>query len=171
MKCPYCQIDNDRVIDSRISEEGFAIRRRRICNQCEKRFTTYERVTELDIKVVKKDGARENFKPEKIRQGLERACWKRPIPTDALEQAIFEITQKIYQAADAEIDSQAIGEIVMSQLIEIDDVAYIRFASVYRQFADIHDFVEEVRPILDRNDLKIDSGNDSASKDRSQSAN
>lgn len=157
MKCPYCRVDNDRVIDTRISEEGFAIRRRRICNQCEKRFTTYERVTELDIKVIKKDGARENFKPEKIRQGLERACWKRPIPTGVLEQAIFEITQKIYQAVDSEIESQAIGEIVMNQLIEIDDVAYIRFASVYRQFADIHDFVEEVRPILDRNELKIDS--------------
>jgi transcriptional repressor NrdR len=155
MKCPYCLIDNDRVIDSRISEEGFAIRRRRICNQCDKRFTTYERVTELDIRVIKKDGARENFKPEKIRQGLERACWKRPIPTDRLEEVIFEITQKIYQEAESEIESQQIGEIVMSKLIDLDDVAYIRFASVYRQFADIHDFVEEVRPILDRNDLHI----------------
>ena len=155
MKCPYCQIDNDKVIDSRAGEDGFAIRRRRICVACDKRFTTYERVAELDIRVVKKDGARETFKPEKIRKGLERACWKRPIPTEALERIIVEIVQGVYVHVDSEIDSKQIGEMVMEKLIELDDVAYIRFASVYRQFTDIHDFVEEVRPILTRNQLQV----------------
>jgi transcriptional repressor NrdR len=155
MKCPYCLTDNDRVIDSRVCEDGFSIRRRRACNDCDKRFTTYERVTELDIKVVKKDGTREVFNPEKIRNGLERACWKRPIPTDLLERTILEITQLVYQHSGSEITSHEIGGLVMSKLINIDDVAYIRFASVYRQFTGIHDFVEEVRPILDRNRLFI----------------
>ncbi len=158
MKCPYCQEDNDKVIDSRSGEEGFAIRRRRICVSCDKRFTTYERVTELDIKVVKKDNAREMFRPEKIRRGLERACWKRPIPTDQLERIILEIVQQVYQHNDSEIESHEIGEMVMDKLMDLDDVAYIRFASVYRQFTDIHDFVEEVRPILDRNNLSIQDG-------------
>ena len=151
MKCPFCQIDNDKVIDTRTGEEGFVIRRRRQCVNCDKRFTTYERIAELDIRVVKKDGAREPFRPEKIRLGLERACWKRPIPTDRVEDVFTEIVQEIYMLADSEIISHAIGEMVMEKLIELDDVAYIRFASVYRQFKDIHDFVQGVRPILDRN--------------------
>jgi transcriptional repressor NrdR len=155
MKCPYCQIDNDRVIDSRSSEDSFVIRRRRVCNTCEKRFTTYERVAELDIRVVKKDGAREPFRPEKIRQGMERACWKRPIPTDDLERIIMEIVQGVYMHDDAEIDSQIIGEMVMNKLIDLDGVAYIRFASVYRQFTDIHDFFDEVKPILEKNKIQV----------------
>ncbi len=153
MKCPYCLEDNDRVTDSRVSEDGFAIRRRRICDNCSKRFTTYERVVELDIKVVKKDGSRELFEVEKIRRGLERACWKRPIPTDVVEQAILEIAQQVYQHPESEITSHEIGEMVMSKLIHIDEVAYIRFASVYRQFSGIHDFVEEVQPMLDRGNV------------------
>jgi transcriptional repressor NrdR len=157
MKCPYCQLDNDKVIDSRSGEDGFVIRRRRMCVSCEKRFTTYERVAELEIRVVKKDGSREPFRPEKIRQGLERACWKRPIPTDEVEHVITEIIQGVYMNGKSEIGSQAIGEMVMEKLIELDDVAYIRFASVYRQFRDIHDFFEEVRPILDKNHLHVDS--------------
>lgn len=156
MRCPYCQDDNDRVIDSRSGEEGFVIRRRRLCNSCERRFTTYERIAELDVRVVKKDGAREVFQPEKIRQGIERACWKRPIPTARVEEVISEIVQEVYTIAEQEIDSQQIGELVMEKLIELDDVAYIRFASVYRQFKDIHDFVAEVRPILDRNQLRVE---------------
>ena len=123
MKCPYCQADNDKVVDSRAGEEGYAIRRRRLCVECEKRFTTYERVAELDISVVKKDGARETFKPEKIRKGLERACWKRPIPTEKLEKIILEIVQGVYQHVDSEIESQTIGEMVMEKLIDLDDVA------------------------------------------------
>ena len=155
MKCPYCKTDNDKVVDSRSSEDGYVIRRRRQCQSCDKRFTTYERVAELDLRVVKKDGSREPFRPEKIRKGLERACWKRPIPTDQVEQVIVEIVQEVFSTGGPEIDSQHVGEMVMEKLIELDDVAYIRFASVYRQFKDIHDFVNEVRPILDRNHLKV----------------
>jgi transcriptional repressor NrdR len=150
MKCPFCQSENDKVIDSRSVEEGFAIRRRRQCVQCGKRFSTYERVAELDIRVIKRDGARETLQPKKIRQGLERACWKRPIQTEELEATIIEILQEIFVHADPEIESQEIGEIVMRRLLELDDVAYIRFASVYRQFKDVHDFVDVVRPILER---------------------
>ena len=157
MKCPYCQVDNDKVIDSRSGEDGFVIRRRRMCVSCEKRFTTYERVAELEIRVVKKDGSREPFRPEKIRRGLERACWKRPIPTDRAEQVITEIIQGVYMHGKSELPSEVIGEMVMEKLVELDDVAYIRFASVYRQFRDIHDFFEEVRPILDKNHLHVDS--------------
>ena len=157
MKCPYCQADNDKVIDSRSGEDGFVIRRRRMCVACEKRFTTYERVAELEIRVVKKDGSREPFRPEKIRQGMERACWKRPIPTDQVEAVIMEIVQGVYMHSNSEIDSQIIGEMVMEKLIDLDDVAYIRFASVYRQFTDVHDFMEEVRPILGRNQIRIEN--------------
>ena len=123
---------------------------------CEKRFTTYERVAELEIQVIKKDGSRELFKPQKIRNGLERACWKRPIATDKVEKAIMEIVQGVYVLVGSEVDSQLIGEMVMEKLIELDDVAYIRFASVYRQFRDIHDFFEEVRPILDKHQLHME---------------
>ncbi len=156
MKCPYCQTDNDKVIDSRSGEDGFVIRRRRMCVNCEKRFTTYERVAELEIRVVKKDGSREPFRPEKIRRGLERACWKRPIATDRVEQVVTEIIQGVYMYGKSELASEVIGEMVMEKLVELDDVAYIRFASVYRQFRDIHDFFEEVRPILDKNNLHFD---------------
>ena len=118
MKCPYCQIDNDKVVDSRSSEDGLSIRRRRMCASCEKRFTTYERVGELEIQVIKKDASRELFRPEKIRQGIERACWKRPIATSAVEKAIVEIVQGVYVLAGSEVDSQQIGEMVMEKLIE-----------------------------------------------------
>lgn len=156
MRCPYCRHDNDKVVDSRSSEDGFVTRRRRMCVSCEKRFTTYERVAELDLRVIKKDGAREEFHPDKIRQGLERACWKRPIPTDKLERAIDETIQSVYLLNESEISTRKIGEMIMERLVELDDVAYIRFASVYRQFKDIHDFVAEVRPILDRNQARGD---------------
>ncbi|MCL4158880.1 UNVERIFIED_CONTAM: hypothetical protein GTU68_020473 [Idotea baltica] len=154
MRCPYCQDDNDKVTDSRAGEDGFVIRRRRMCLTCSKRFTTFERVAELDLRVVKKDGSRETFLPEKIRKGIERACWKRPIPTEKVESILMEVVQQIYLHESAEIDSNSIGEMIMDKLIELDDVAYIRFASVYRQFRDIHDFVEEVKPILDRNQIE-----------------
>lgn len=150
MKCPYCQEDNDKVIDSRSGDDGYAIRRRRECLVCSKRFTTFERVVELDIRVVKKGGERERFQPDKIRKGLERACWKRPIPTDEVETAITQIIRDVYSHDSSEIDADEIGRMVMKQLMDLDDVAYIRFASVYRQFKDIHDFVDEVRPMLDR---------------------
>lgn len=154
MRCPYCQDDQDKVTDSRAGEDGFVIRRRRMCLSCSKRFTTFERVAELDLRVVKKDGSRETFQPEKIRKGIERACWKRPIPTEKVESIVMEVVQQIYSYESAEIDSNSIGEMTMDKLIDLDDVAYIRFASVYRQFRDIHDFVEEVKPILDRNQIE-----------------
>ncbi len=150
MKCPFCQTDNDKVIDSRSGEDGFAIRRRRACLNCDKRFTTFERVAEIDIRVVKKDGTREAFDAAKIRNGIERACWKRPIATSQVEQAISNVLQEVYASGDPEIDSRDIGECVMKVLSRIDDVAYIRFASVYRQFKDLNEFFEEVQPILDR---------------------
>ncbi len=126
------------------------IRRRRLCQSCDRRFTTYERVAEVDIRVVKKDRSREPFKADKIRQGVERACWKRPIQTTDVEKVITEIVQEVYQVGDSEIDSDHLGEMVMEKLIELDEVAYIRFASVYRQFKDIRDFVQEVQPMLSR---------------------
>ena len=150
MKCPFCQIDNDKVIDSRSGEDGFAIRRRRACLNCDKRFTTFERVAEIDMRVVKKDGAREDFDVDKIRNGFERACWKRPIPSGKVEEAIAHVVQHVYASGEPEIDSREIGECVMKILSRIDDVAYIRLASVYRQFKDLNEFFEEVQPILDR---------------------
>jgi transcriptional repressor NrdR len=156
MKCPFCRVDNDKVIDSRTSEDGFSIRRRRECQGCNKRFTTYERVAELDMRVVKKDGSRQPFSPDKIRRGLELACWKRPIPTESVERIICEILQDIYLLGDEEIESDRIGEMVMERLFKVDQVAYIRFASVYREFKDVRDFVEEVQPFLYRNSKQRD---------------
>lgn len=144
MKCPFCKVDNDKVIDSRSADDGMLIRRRRHCQNCDKRFSTREQVVEMDIRVVKKDGAREPFSQEKIRRGLETACWKRPIPTDDLESVFLEIVQEIYLHPNSEIESEEIGKLVMEKLIDLDEVAYIRFASVYRQFKDIHDFIDEV---------------------------
>ncbi len=158
MKCPFCQTDNDKVVDSRSSDDGFSIRRRRMCVGCDKRYTTYERIAEIDMRVVKKDESREMFSTEKIRKGIQRACWKRPIETDRVEKVIAEIVEEIYDMGETEMDSEKIGELVMEKLVDLDDVAYIRFASVYRQFKDVHDFVAEVRPILDRNDIRVKSG-------------
>jgi transcriptional repressor NrdR len=155
MKCPYCQTDNDKVIDSRSGEDGYATRRRRHCLSCDKRFTTYERVAELDIRVVKKDDSREIFQPEKIRNGIERACWKRPIATSEVARVIAEVIEGVQQCGNSEIESQEIGAMIMDRLIELDDVAYIRFASVYRQFKDINDFVQGVQPILSRNKIEL----------------
>ena len=111
--------------------------------------------------MVKKDGSRESFQPEKIRKGIERACWKRPIPTEQVERILMDIVQQIYLHESSEIDSDSVGQMVMQKLIELDDVAYIRFASVYRQFRDIHDFVQEVKPILDRNQIETRKKNSS----------
>lgn len=154
MKCPFCQNDNDKVVDSRSGEDGFAIRRRRVCQSCDRRFTTFERVAEIDLMVIKKDGSREPFNSTKVRKGIERACWKRPIATDDVENAITEIVQNVYSHGGSEIDSQLIGEWLMEKLIVLDDVAYIRFASVYRQFKDINEFLEGVQPMLNRSAAK-----------------
>jgi transcriptional repressor NrdR len=148
MKCPFCQVDNDRVIDSRASEDGCAIRRRRQCQACRRRFTTYERVERATIKVVKKDGARVPFDRNKVKQGLEKACWKRPIPVAKLEAIVSEIENHVETNFDSEVESRHLGELVMQHLRKLDQVAYVRFASVYRQFEDAHDFVDELRPML-----------------------
>lgn len=148
MRCPFCQTDNDRVLDSRSSEEGYAIRRRRECMQCKRRYTTYERLEELAIKVIKKDGIREPFSRKKIRLGLARACWKRPLSDDQIDTVVAEIESDVYANFETEIGTQQLGEMVMEYLGRLDQVAYVRFASVYREFKDVHDFVEELEPIL-----------------------
>ena len=152
MKCPFCRCDNDRVIDTRGSGDGFAIRRRRKCLRCSRRFTTFERVEETEMKVVKKGGIRELFDREKIRQGLQRACWKRPISDAQMEDVVTKIEESIYAKFDNEVDTQTLGELVMKHLRELDQVAFVRFASVYREFKDVKDFVEELQPMLKRPD-------------------
>src|SRR4029079_19222076 len=151
MKCPYCRMDNDRVIDSRSSQDGLAIRRRRECTSCGRRFTTYERPEETTIRVIKKDASRVPFDREKMRRGLERACWKRPITTRQIESTAAAIESDVYQHFESEVESRELGEIVMRYLRALDAVAFVRFASVYRQFNDAYDFFEELRPMLTEN--------------------
>ncbi|MHB0959891.1 MAG: transcriptional regulator NrdR [Pirellulaceae bacterium] len=148
MRCPFCREDNDRVIDSRVADDGFSIRRRRHCLRCGRRYTTYERPDEMAIKVVKKDGCREPFRREKIRRGLEQACWKRPISNEQIDGLVADIESDVYAEFESEIDSRTLGELVMVHLKDFDQVAYVRFASVYRDFKDVNDFVEELQPIL-----------------------
>jgi transcriptional repressor NrdR len=148
MKCPYCLVDNDRVLDSRASQDGFAIRRRRECLDCKRRYTTYERIEATTVKIVKKDGTREPFDHAKIKQGLEKACWKRPISDEQLEAIIAAVENELEANFESEVESRLVGELVMQHLRELDEVAYVRFASVYRQFKDVQDFVEELRPML-----------------------
>jgi transcriptional repressor NrdR len=148
MHCPHCGADNDRVLDSRACEDGRAIRRRRSCIQCRERFTTYERVENFDLQVVKKDNVREPFQREKIERGVERACWKRPIPTEVIRQLAAEVEAEVQSDFETEVRSQHIGRLVMERLGAIDQVAYVRFASVYREFKDVADFVAELQPIL-----------------------
>jgi transcriptional repressor NrdR len=147
MRCPFCQHDNDSVRDSRAVEDGRSIRRRRFCHHCKRRFTTFERV-EGSLLVVKKGGEREPFSREKIERGLERACWKRQVPAEAIRQLAAEVESQISEEYELEVPSAHIGEKVMHMLAEVDQVAYVRFASVYRQFKDARDFVDELRPIL-----------------------
>jgi transcriptional repressor NrdR len=152
MKCPYCRVDNDRVTDSRASEDGFAIRRRRECVHCRRRYTTYERIEEQAIKVVKKDGVRVPYEREKMKRGLEKACWKRPISDEQIEAVVTAIESDVYANFEAEVESRYLGELAMQQLRHLDQVAYVRFASVYRDFEDVRDFVEELQPMLEKTD-------------------
>lgn len=147
MFCPHCAADNDRVSDSRACEDGRAIRRRRTCNQCKKRFTTYERVEHYPIQVVKKDGVREPFQREKIERGVERACWKRPISGEEIRKLASQVEADVQQDGEVELPSTLIGRMVMQRLAELDQVAYVRFASVYREFKDVEDFVAELAPL------------------------
>jgi transcriptional repressor NrdR len=141
-------VDNDRVIDSRASEDGFAIRRRRQCLACKRRYTTYERLEEMAVKVVKKGGEREPFSRDKIRDGLAKACWKRPISDEQIAAIVSSVESEIYANFDTEIESQSLGELVMRYLGQLDQVAFVRFASVYREFKDVRDFVDELQPML-----------------------
>jgi len=148
MHCPHCDSDNDRVLDSRACDDGRAIRRRRSCNHCRERFTTYERVENFALQVVKKDGVREPFQREKIERGVERACWKRPVSTEIVRTLASEVEAEVSSDFDTEVPSRHIGRLVMERLGHVDQVAYVRFASVYREFKDVADFVAELTPIL-----------------------
>ncbi len=149
MKCPFCHVDNDRVVDSRASQDGYVIRRRRECLHCRRRYTTFERLEEVTIKVIKKDGSRAPFQREKIKRGLEMACSKRPVSDEQIDAIVTYVEQEINARLDGEIDSREVGEMVMERLRELDQVAYVRFASVYRDFTDAQDFVREVAPMLE----------------------
>ena len=148
MKCPFCgEIDN-KVIDSRLSKDGAVIRRRRECIICGRRFTTYEHIEEIPVMIVKKDGRREIFSREKVRSGLRKACQKRNISMNVIEEFLDELERDLRETGEKEISSNKIGEKVMAKLHEIDDVAYVRFASVYREFKDVNDFVSELKNLL-----------------------
>jgi transcriptional repressor NrdR len=148
MKCPFCFTLDSKVVDSRPTDEGSVTRRRRECVSCGKRFTTYEKIENLPILVVKKDGRREAFDSNKIMSGLLRACEKRPLSVHKLEAAVADIEKQVYNSLEKEISSQAIGEMVMEKLRQLDEVAYVRFASVYRQFKDINTFMDELNMLL-----------------------
>lgn len=149
MNCPFCRVDNDRVIDSRASEDGIAIRRRRECLNCKRRYTTYERIEEPAIKIIKKDGTRVPFERDKIKRGLEKACWKRPVSDDQIETVVNAVESELAAKFETEVESRWLGELVMQHLRKLDQVAFVRFASVYREFKDVRDFVEELGPMLD----------------------
>ena len=150
MKCPFCNFEESKVIDSRPTDEGQRIRRRRECLQCAKRFTTYEIIESLPIIVIKKDKSRESFNRDKLMTGLLRACEKRPVSIDQLDNMIDEIEVIIQNSLDREVSSEKIGELVMDKLKNIDEVAYVRFASVYRQFKDINTFMAELNKLLSK---------------------
>ncbi|MBM4330260.1 MAG: transcriptional repressor NrdR [Deltaproteobacteria bacterium] len=154
MRCPFCQHIDDRVIDSRLSKEGGMIRRRRECANCQRRFTTYERVEETMPLVIKKDGRRQTFDRGKILAGLHRACEKRPISVEVLEKMAERIEQRLEEAGEREVQSREIGEQIMQELQNLDEVAYVRFASVYRSFKDVNEFMNEVKELLEKGQKK-----------------
>jgi transcriptional repressor NrdR len=148
MKCPYCGFGQDRVVDSRESKEADSIRRRRECERCNRRFTTYERIDEIPYMVVKKDGRRERFDRQKVLSGLLRACEKRPVSMEAIDQLVSEVEKDLHNAMESEISSLRIGQMILSRLHGLDEVAYVRFASVYRQFRDVSEFSDEVQALM-----------------------
>ena len=149
MKCPYCGSDTDKVVDSRSSKNGESIRRRRECQNCNQRFTTYEYIEDVSLNVIKSDGSREPFDRKKLLRGITISCAKRPIPTDKLDEIADEIARQIESMGVREVSSNDIGEMVMTRLKDIDEVAYVRFASVYRKFKDKSEFLEELNKILE----------------------
>ncbi len=144
MKCPYCHRDDTQVTDSRLTEDDTAVKRRRRCKHCGKRFTTYERIERIGLAVVKKDNTREEYSRDKLYKSIAIACTKRPVPADRLEAAVNEIEAQLFRLGVSEVPSTTIGEMIMQSLRELDEVAYIRFASVYRNFADLEDMREEM---------------------------
>ena len=156
MKCRYCSCLDSRVVDSRPTEDGTSIRRRRECTGCGKRFTTYEKIEELPLMVVKRDGTREEFNSEKILSGVRKACEKRPVSSLAQDQLVDDVTREIFNSLEQEVTTIKIGEMVMQHLRDLDEVAYVRFASVYRQFKDINTFMQELKALLGENEAKAD---------------
>ena len=148
MRCPFCEAQDTRVIDSRPTEDGHAIRRRRECDKCGKRFTTYEKVEEITFMVIKKDGSREAFDRGKVLNGILKACEKRPVAMADVERIVDDIERSLNNMMQKEIESKVIGEIIMEHLKDLDEVAYVRFASVYRQFKDVSTFVQEIEKLL-----------------------
>ncbi len=149
MKCPFCGHENTRVIDSRPAEDNNSIRRRRICDECDKRFTTYEKVETIPLIVIKKDENRETYDRSKIEAGVLRACHKRPISANQIKQLVDEVETEIFSGDEKEIPSRVIGELVMNKLKDLEAVAYVRFASVYREFKDINTFMDELKKVLE----------------------
>jgi transcriptional regulator NrdR len=148
MKCPFCNQDNTRVVDSRPADDNSSIRRRRECDECSKRFTTYEKIETIPLVVIKKDRTRQEYDRTKIEAGVMRACYKRPVPIQQVNQVLDEIETVIFKREEKEIDSNTIGEIVMDKLKDLDAVAYVRFASVYREFKDVNTFMDELKKII-----------------------
>ena len=148
MKCPFCNYPDSKVVDSRPTDEGTSIRRRRECLRCFKRFTTYETVERLPLMLIKRDGTREPYDRNKLLSGVMKACDKRPVPQARLEQLVDTVEQRLFGTLETEVSSQKIGEMVMQELKNVDEVAYVRFASVYRQFKDINTFLEELNSLL-----------------------
>ena len=154
MKCPYCGEIENKVIDSRLSKDASVIRRRRECIVCDRRFTTYEHIEEIPIMIIKKDGRREVFSREKVRAGLKKACEKRDISVNVIEEAIDNLERDLRETGEKEIPASVVGEKIMTMLHGLDDVAYVRFASVYREFKDVNDFVSELKTLLSSHEQK-----------------
>ena len=150
MKCPFCGEANNKVIDSRLSKDGNVIRRRRECIDCSRRFTTYEHIEEIPVMIIKKDGRREVFSRDKVRTGMQMACQKRKISMNIIEEFVDELERDLRETGEKEIPSRVIGEKVMGKLHQLDGVAYVRFASVYREFKDVNDFVSELKSLLSK---------------------
>lgn len=148
MKCPFCNNDDTRVIDSRPAEDNNSIRRRRICDECGKRFTTYEKIETIPLIIIKKDNNRETYNRAKIEAGILRACHKRPVSAQDITKLVNDVENEIFNLEDKEIRSDVIGELVMNKLKDLDAVAYVRFASVYREFKDINTFMDELKSVL-----------------------
>ena len=148
MKCPFCNEDNTRVVDSRPADDNSSIRRRRMCDACGKRFTTYEKVETIPLVVIKKDRSREEYDLSKIEAGVMRACYKRPIPVQKINELVDSVETELFNREEREIESKDIGEIVMDRLKDLEAVAYVRFASVYREFKDVNTFMDELKKIL-----------------------